>query len=110
MSAYVYLGLAIVFEVIATSSLKASDGFTKVVPSLVVVLGYGATFYFLSIVLRSIPVGVAYAIWCGLGIVLVTLVSMYIYKETPDLPAVVGMVFIVVGVIVINLFSRSISH
>lgn len=107
---YLYLALAVVFEVVATSSLKATDGFTKLLPSVVVVVGYAATFYFLSIVLKTIPVGVAYAIWCGLGIVLVTVVSIFVYKQTPDLPAILGLVLILAGVVIINVFSKTISH
>ena len=108
--AYSYLAIAIIAEVIATSALKASEEFTKVVPSLIVVIGYGATFYFLTLVLRTIPVGVAYAIWAGLGIVLVTIAGGILYKQIPDLPAVLGMGLIVAGVIVINVFSKTIGH
>lgn len=110
MTAYMYLSLAIVFEVIATSALKAADGFTKVGPSLLVAIGYAGSFYFFSIVLRTVPVGVAYAIWCGLGIVLVTLTGIVIYKQIPDFPAVLGMGFILVGVCIINYFSKTIGH
>ncbi|WP_290919293.1 multidrug efflux SMR transporter [Halodesulfovibrio sp.] len=110
MTAYVHLTLAIVLEVIATSALKASDGFTKLVPSLVVIGGYIATFYFFSLVLKTMPVGVAYAIWCGLGIVLVTLTSVILYNQIPDFPAVVGMMFILLGVCIINYFSKTIVH
>ena len=108
--AYSYLAIAIIAEVIATSALKASEEFTRVVPSLIVVIGYGATFYFLTLVLRTIPVGVAYAIWAGLGIVLVTIAGGILYKQIPDLPAVLGMGLIVAGVIVINVFSKTIGH
>ena len=108
--AYSYLAIAIIAEVIATSALKASEEFTKVVPSLIVVIGYGATFYFLTLVLRTIPVGVAYAIWAGLGIVLVTIAGGILYKQIPDLPAVLGMGLIVAGVIVINVFSKTVGH
>jgi len=108
--AYSYLAIAIIAEVIATSALKASEEFTKVVPSLIVVIGYGATFYFLTLVLRTIPVGVAYAIWAGLGIVLVTIAGGILYKQIPDLPAVLGMGLIVAGVIVINVFSKTAGH
>jgi len=108
--AYIYLLIAIVAEVIGTSALKASDGFTKWIPNIIVVVGYGLAFYFLSLVLRSIPVGVVYAIWSGLGIVLISLVGYIYFKQTLDLPAITGMVLIIIGVIVINLFSKSISH
>lgn len=107
---YVYLFIAIVAEVIGTSALKAAEGFTRPVPSLVVVAGYGAAFYFLSLVLRTIPVGIAYAIWAGLGIVLITLVGMVAFRQAPDLPAVLGMGLIIAGVLVIHLFSRTVAH
>ena len=107
--AFVYLALAIVAEVVATSALKATHGFTRLVPSLVVVVGYAIAFYMLSMVLRTIPVGIAYAIWAGLGIVLVALVGIVVYGQRPDLPAVLGIALIVAGVVVIQLFSR-VSH
>ena len=108
--AYPYLAIAIIAEVIATSALKASEEFTKVVPSLIVIIGYGAAFYFLTLVLRTIPVGVTYAIWSGLGIVLVTIASVILYKQIPDLPAVLGMGLIIAGVVVINVFSKTVGH
>ena len=101
---------AILAEVVATSALKASEEFTKLAPSVTVVVGYGVAFYFLTLTLRSIPVGIAYAIWCGLGIVLVTVASIFIYKQVPDLAAVIGMGLIVAGVVVINVFSKAVSH
>lgn len=107
---YVYLALAIVAEVVATSALKASAGFTRLWPSLTVVVGYGLTFYMLSQVLRSLPVGVAYSIWAGLGIVLVALVGVVVYGERPDLPALLGMAMIVGGVLVIQLWSSVTPH
>ena len=107
--AFVYLALAIVAEVVATSALKATHGFTRLVPSLVVVVGYAIAFYMLSLVLRTIPVGIAYAIWAGLGIVLVALVGIVVYGQRPDLPAVLSIALIVAGVVVIQLFSR-VSH
>ncbi|TIH14839.1 QacE family quaternary ammonium compound efflux SMR transporter [Marinifilum sp. JC120] len=110
MTTYINLFLAIVFEVVATSSLKASEGFTKLVPSLIVIVGYAATFYFLSLVLKTMPVGTAYAIWCGLGIVLVTIVSVFLYGQIPDLPAILGIFLILAGVCVINYFSKTIVH
>ncbi|MCE8026306.1 multidrug efflux SMR transporter [Halomonas sp. MCCC 1A11058] len=108
--AFVYLALAIVAEVVATSALKATHGFTRLVPSLVVVVGYAIAFYMLSLVLRTIPVGIAYAIWAGLGIVLVALVGIVVYGQRPDLPAVLGIALIVAGVVVIQLFSRMSAH
>ncbi|MGE0350902.1 MAG: multidrug efflux SMR transporter [Hydrogenophaga sp.] len=104
------LGLAIVAEVIGTTALKASENFTRLGPSLVVVLGYGVAFYCLSLVLRSIPVGVAYAIWSGLGIVLITLVAYLVYDQRIDLAGLIGMGLIVAGVVVLNLFSKSSVH
>ncbi|MBW6393233.1 multidrug efflux SMR transporter [Halomonas sp. Y3S6] len=108
--AFVYLALAIVAEVVATSALKATDGFTRPGPSLLVVVGYALAFFMLSLVLRTIPVGIAYAIWAGLGIVLVALVGVLVYGQRPDTPAVVGIGLIITGVVVIQLFSRLSTH
>ena len=108
--AHIYLLLAIIAEVVGTSALKASDGFTKWIPNVIVIVGYGFAFYFLSLVLKSIPMGVAYAIWSGLGIVLISLVSYIYFKQRLDFPAIIGMALIISGVIVINLFSKTISH
>lgn len=107
---YVYLAVAIVAEVLATSSLKASEGFTRLLPSVLVVLGYGASFYFLSLVLKTLPVGTAYAIWAGMGIVLVGIVGAVWFRQLPDLPAVVGMALIIAGVVVIQGFSETAVH
>ncbi len=107
---YLYLGVAIIAEVIATSALKSSEGFTKPLASMVVVLGYGVAFYCLSIVLKTIPVGVAYAIWSGLGIVLISIVAYFFHQQKLDLAAVIGMSLIVIGVVVINVFSTSLTH
>jgi small multidrug resistance pump len=107
--AYIYLGLAILTEVAATSALKASHHFTKLIPSLIVIIGYGASFYLLTLVLRTIPVGLTYAIWSGLGIVLVTLLGAFLYRQTPDGPALVGMGLIVAGVVIIRLFSKTVQ-
>ena len=108
--AYVYLAIAIVSEVVATSALKASESFTKPLPSLLVVVGYGVAFYFLSVCLESISVGVAYAIWSGLGVVLVTAAAAVLYKQVPDGWAILGMALIVAGVLVLNLLSKSAAH
>ena len=108
--AFVYLALAIIAEVIGTSALKATEGFTRPGPTLVVVIGYGIAFYLLSLVLRTLPVGVAYAIWAGMGIVLVTLVALLVYGQRPDPPAVLGIALIVTGVVVIQLFSWVAVH
>jgi len=107
MKSWLFLGVAIVAEVIATSSLKASAGFTKLLPSLVVVAGYGIAFYFLSLTLKTIPVGIAYAIWAGLGIILIAIAGWLAFGQKLDFPAVIGMILIVGGVLVINVFSRS---
>lgn len=107
---YALLAIAIVCEVVATSALKASEGFTKLWPSIAVVLGYGSAFYFLSLVLQSMSVGIAYAIWAGLGIVLVTVVGALIFRQMPDAPAILGMVLITSGVIIINVFSKTVTH
>ena len=107
---YLYLSFAIVAEVIATSALKASDGFTRPWPTTIVELGYGAAFYFLSLVLKTVPVGVAYAIWGGAGIVLIALIGWLVLKQPLDLPAVLGIGLIVAGVAVIQLFSTVTPH
>ena len=110
MAPYVALGLAIVAEVSATSALKASAGFTRLGPSAIVVLGYGTAFYCLSLTLQSLSVGVAYAIWSGLGSVLVTVAAYVLYRQSVDLPALIGMALIVAGVAVIQLFSKTAVH
>jgi small multidrug resistance pump len=107
---YFYLTLAIVAEVVATSALKRTEQFTRLAPSLVVAVGYLAAFYFLTLVLDRMSVGVTYAMWSGLGIVLVTVVAAVVYREVPDVAALVGMALIIGGVIVMNLFSKSVSH
>ncbi len=107
---YLYLSIAIIAEVIATSALKASNAFTNLVPSIIVVIGYGVAFYCLSLVLKTIPVGVAYAIWSGLGVVLIAMVGLVVFDQTLDLAAIIGMALIVAGVIVMNVFSQSVSH
>lgn len=108
--AYLYLAIAIIAEVAATTALKATEQFTRPGPSLVVVIGYGIAFYLLTLVLRTIPVGVTYAIWSGMGIVLVAMAGAAVYRQIPDLPAVIGMGLIVLGVIVINVFSGTVKH
>ncbi|CAB3758804.1 Multidrug transporter EmrE [Paraburkholderia humisilvae] len=107
---YLLLAIAIVAEVIATSALRASDGFTRWLPAVVVVFGYGVSFYMLSLTLKSIPVGIVYAIWSGVGIVLITLVALVMYKQVPDLPAMAGLGLIIAGVVVLNLFSKVQTH
>ena len=110
MNAWLLLALAIVAEVIGTSALKASESFTRLAPSGLVVVGYAVSFYCLSLVLRSIPVGVAYAIWSGLGIVLITLAAWVVYDQTVDLAGMLGMGLILAGVLVLNLFSKTSAH
>ena len=104
---YLFLAIAIISEVIATSALKASAEFTRLLPSTIVVLGYAAAFYFMTLSLRTIPLGVTYAIWSGVGIVLVTLIGVVLYREIPDVPALLGMGMIVAGVVVIRVFSST---
>ena len=110
MNGAVFLFIAIVGEVIATSFLRASAGFTQLIPSIVVVVGYGITFYFFSLALQTIPVGVGYAIWSGVGIILVSIIAYFAYGQTLDLPALIGIGLILAGVLVINLFSQSSTH
>lgn len=107
---HLYLAIAILSEVIATSALKSAAGFSKPVPSVLVVAGYATAFYCLSHALKTIPVGVAYAIWSGVGIVLVSLVAWFLYRQTLDAAALIGMGLIVLGVLVLNLFSKSTAH
>lgn len=102
---WTYLAIAIVSEVIATSALKASDGFTRLIPSLVVVVGYVVAFYCLSLTLRALPVGIVYAIWSGVGIVLISLVGYLLFGQTLSSVALLGMAFITVGVIILNVFA-----
>lgn len=110
MKQWLYLGIAIISETIATSALKSSAGFSRLLPSLLVVAGYGIAFYFLSLTLRSIPVGIAYAVWSGVGIVLITLVGWLVFGQKLDLPALLGMGLIVAGVVVMNVFSKAAAH
>lgn len=107
---WLYLVIAIVSEVVATSALKAAGGFTRWVPSLLVVAGYASAFYFLSLTLRSIPLGIAYAIWSGVGVALVSIIGWVIYHQTLDAAALIGIAIIIAGVVVLNLFSKSVSH
>lgn len=110
MHPYLLLGIAIVAEVIATSALRAAEGFTRLVPSIMVVIGYAVAFLCLSLTLKSIPVGIVYAIWSGLGIVLISIVAYFLYGQSLDLPAIIGMALILIGVVVLNLFSKSTVH
>ncbi|GGK09350.1 DMT family transporter [Pseudomonas matsuisoli] len=110
MPAYLLLAVAILAEVIATTSLKAVEGLSKPLPLVLAIVGYAVSFSLLTIVVKVIPVGIAYAIWAGLGIVLVSIVAAVIYQQRPDLPAMLGMLLIVGGVVVIQLFSRTTGH
>ena len=107
---YLYLAAAIIAEVIATSALKATGEFTKLWPSLIVITGYGAAFYFMTLTIRTLPIGITYAIWSGAGIVLVTIAGAFLYKQIPDVPAILGIGLIVAGVVVINVFSKNVTH
>lgn len=107
---YLYLTVAIVAEVIATSLLKATNEFTRLWPSIAVIAGYGVSFYFLTLTLKTFPIGITYAIWSGLGIVLVSTVAYFIYQQKLDFAAIIGISLIIAGVIVINLFSKSVVH
>lgn len=110
MNGYVYLAIAIAAEVIATTSMKALAGFSRPVPLLLVIVGYSLSFWMLALVVKSIPVGIAYAIWAGLGIVLVSVAAALIYGQKLDLPAALGMALIIAGVVVIQMFSNSTGH
>jgi small multidrug resistance pump len=107
---WIYLGIAIVSEVIASSALRASDGFTRVGPTLALILGYGISFYFLSLTLRTIPMGIAYAVWSGVGIFLICIIGWVLFEQALDLAAMVGIGFIILGVVILNVFSKSVVH
>jgi small multidrug resistance pump len=108
--AWLYLGVAIVAEVIATSALKASASFTRPAPATIVVIGYGVAFYCLARALEVLPVGITYAVWSGVGMVLVTLIAWFLYRQALDLPALFGLALILAGVLVLNLWSKSVPH
>lgn len=110
MPGYLYLTIAIIFEVIATSSMKALDGFNKPLPLLLVVIGYPVSLLLLSVVVKTVPIGVAYAIWSGMGIVLVSIAGLFLYQQKLDLPALLGMGLIVAGVAVMQVFSNTAGH
>lgn len=110
MNPYLALAIAIVGEVVGTSALKASHGFSKLGPSLIVVVAYAAAFWFFSLVVNTVPVGIAYAIWSGGGIVLVALVAWVVYGQRPDAAGIIGMGLIIVGVVVLNVFSKANGH
>ena len=110
MVSYAYLAIAIVAEVIATSFLKQSDGFTRPVPTIVMAVGYLVAFFFLSLTLREVPTGIAYAIWSGVGIVLITIIAWIVQGQKLDVAAMIGMALIIAGVLVMNLWSRTAGH
>jgi small multidrug resistance pump len=107
---WLYLMIAIVSEVMATSALKAAEGFTRFYPSILVVTGYSFAFYFLSLTLRTIPVGISYAIWSGIGVVLVSLAGWIVYGQRLDIAGLIGIALIVAGVIILKVFSKSAVH
>jgi small multidrug resistance pump len=106
----IYLAIAIVAEVIATSALTKSDNFSRLLPSLVAIVGYAIAFWFLSLLLRTVPTGVVYAIWSGVGIVLIAAVGWVWFKQALDIPAMIGVGLIIAGVVVVNMFSESVRH
>lgn len=110
MKNYLFLASAILCETLATSFLKKTEQFTKPLPTLIFAIAMIASFYLLSHAVKGIPVGIAYAIWSGVGIVLISAIGYFIYKQTLDLPAIIGLLFIITGVIIINLFSKSAAH
>ena len=110
MHHWVYLSIAIVSEVAATSALKASNGFSRLWPSIVVVIGYGLAFYFLSLTLKTVPVGIIYAIWSGAGVALITVIAWLFMGQPLDAPAIVGLALIVAGVVILNVFSKAVPH
>ncbi len=110
MQKWLLLVVAIMSEVAGTSALKSAEGFTRFWPSTIVVLGYASAFYFLSLTLKSIPVSIAYAIWSGVGTALIALVAWLFMGQKLDLPATVGIILIVSGVLVINIFSKTATH
>jgi len=110
VSSYLALGLAIVLEVVGTSALQASQQFTRLWPTIIMLVSYVGAFYFLALALRILPVGLAYAIWAGLGIVLITIVGLLFFGQRLDTPAVIGLALIISGVVIINVFSKTVAH
>lgn len=107
---WLFLFIAILGEIIGTSALKTSESFTRFIPSIITVAGYAMAFFFLSLTLKEIPVGIAYAIWSAVGIVLISIIGVFIFKQSLDIPAIIGIAFIIAGVVIINIFSKSVSH
>lgn len=110
MNHWLAITIAILFEVMATTALKASNEFTRLLPSVLVVVGYLTAFYFMTLSMRVLPVGIMYAIWSGVGIVLISVLGWIFYRQALDIPAIIGMGLIIAGVVVINVFSKSIAH
>lgn len=110
MNSFIFLIIAIIGEVVATTALKLSEGFTKLIPSIVVTLGYGVAFYFLSLSLKTISIGTAYAIWSGVGIVLTIAVGVFLWRESLDIARIIGSTLIISGILIINLFSKNLTH
>lgn len=108
--AHLYLAVAIVAETVATTALKSAESFTRLWPSLITVAGYAISFYCLSLTLKTLPVGIVYAVWSGVGIVLISVLGWLVHKQTLDLPALIGIAFILAGVVIINGFSKSVAH
>tara|TARA_B100001173_G_scaffold159656_1_gene138132 strand:+ start:147 stop:473 length:327 start_codon:yes stop_codon:yes gene_type:complete len=106
---WIYLSIAIVAEVIATSSLKESQGFTRLIPSIITFIGYSFTFYFLSLTLKEIPIGITYAIWSGIGICLLSIIGYFRFNQTLDFGSIIGIGLIGLGVIVLNIFSKNLN-
>lgn len=106
----IILFIAVVFETIGTTALQASQQFSKPLPSIIVVISYAAAFYLLALTLRHMPVGIMYAIWSGSGIVLIALIGWVVFRQTLDLPAIIGMVLILTGIVIIQLFSKTATH
>jgi small multidrug resistance pump len=109
-AAYIYLAIAICSEVVATVSMKAVKGLSTPIPLLLMIVGYGVAFWMLTLVVRTVPVGIAYAVWAGLGIVMVSVAALFIYGQKLDVPAMLGMALIVLGVVVIQVFSKTVGH
>lgn len=107
---YIFLLIAILCEIISTSCLKASAGFTKPIPAIISLFGFGFALYFLSLAIRTIPIGIAYAIWSGIGIILTILLAWFIYNQKPDLWAIVGIIFVIIGILIINIMSKMSNH
>jgi len=110
MKYYIFFALAVILEIIATSFLKKTEQFTKIIPTIISITAIVLSFYLLSFVQKVVPIGIAYAIWSAFGIVIISLVGYFVYKQRLDLPAIIGIALILIGVVVINIFSKSSVH